>query len=197
MSAMNSSDNRLSTALRELAAEAPSAPPELAARLNAAFARHRAFRRRKQVAFSALVAACLALASFWMFAARNSAGQMQVTQGPPAPPPFALLRSAEPQAAALVGRARPSAGHHPHPAAPAEAPVSIPSGDFIALASFDPAIPLGQAQIVRVELPALTLRSAGYPVNPGLIGRHVLTDVILGQDGRPYAARLVQTRMVH
>lgn len=73
----------------------------------------------------------------------------------------------------------------------------LSSGDFIALSSFDPAIPLAQGRIVRVELSASALRMAGYPVNTDLLQRRVVTDVLVGQDGRPYAARLVQTRMDH
>jgi hypothetical protein len=48
-----------------------------------------------------------------------------------------------------------------------------------------------------MELPGAALRRAGFPVNAELMQQPVVTDLLVGQDGRAYAARLVQTRMVH
>ncbi len=68
------------------------------------------------------------------------------------------------------------------------------SGDFVALPTFDPAIPLGQSRMVRLDMPGSDLQLIGYPVNEQLLERRVLTDVLVGQDGVPYAVRLVQTQ---
>lgn len=73
----------------------------------------------------------------------------------------------------------------------------IASSDFIALPSFDPDIPIGQARMIRVELPGSDLQIIGYPVYEDLLQRRVLADVLVGQDGQPYAVRLIQTRTIH
>ena len=79
-----------------------------------------------------------------------------------------------------------------------ELPVAAPeAGDFIALATFDPAIPPGPSRIVRVDMPGSALQLIGYPVDGQLLDRRILTDVLVGQDGMPYAVRFVQARNVH
>ena len=67
---------------------------------------------------------------------------------------------------------------------------------FVALPIFDPDIPVGQSRVVRLELPGSALRLVGYPVDEELSERRVVTDVLLSQDGTPYAVRLVRTRAV-
>ena len=69
--------------------------------------------------------------------------------------------------------------------------------DFVALPTFDPAIPIGESRMVRLDLPGSDLQLMGYPVDEELLERRVLTDVLVGQDGVPYAVRLVQTRNTH
>ncbi len=77
-------------------------------------------------------------------------------------------------------------------------PVAVPeAGDFVALATFDPAIPPGPSRIVRVDMTGSALQLIGYPVDGQLLDRRILTDVLVGQDGMPYAVRFVQTRNVH
>jgi hypothetical protein len=65
------------------------------------------------------------------------------------------------------------------------------------LPTFDPAIPIGESCMVRLDLPGSALQLIGYPVDEELLERRVLTDVLVGQDGVPYAVRLVQTRSTH
>jgi hypothetical protein len=203
MPAMNLPNNRMSQALRELAAESPQgAPPELSARLHAAFARHHRVRRQKRAAFVIGIAAVLALSG--MVLRMSKPAHLQVQAPPPAP------ANVQPSAPQQAKPAEPVAATHDSGAsiqpkrrvgsnrrAPLASGPSVATGDFIALSSFDPAIPLGQARIVRMELPGAALRRAGFPVNAELMQQPVVTDVLVGQDGRPYAARLVQTRMVH
>lgn len=204
MPAMNSPNNRMSQALRELAAEsAQGAPPELSARLNAAFARHHRVRRQKRAALVIGIAAALALSMMVLHISKPSRLQVQAPSPAPAnvQPSGASqqTKSTEPvvtkhdSVAAIQPKKRAGANRR---AMAASAP-SVVTGDFIALSSFDPAIPLGQARIVRMELPGAALRRAGFPVNAELMQQPVVTDLLVGQDGRPYAARLVQTRMVH
>jgi hypothetical protein len=194
----------MSQALRELAAESPQgAPPELSARLHAAFARHHRVRRQKRAAFVIGIAAVLALSV--MVLRMSKPAHLQV-QAPPLAPAnvqksgaIQQTKAPEPVAATHDSGAsiQPKRRVGSNRRAPLASGPSVVTGDFIALSSFDPAIPLGQARIVRMELPGAALRRAGFPVNAELMQQPVVTDVLVGQDGRPYAARLVQTRMVH
>ncbi len=64
---MNSSDEILSEALRELAADSPrGAPAEVGIRVKGAFALHHARRRRNRIAFAVGVAACLLISFAWL-----------------------------------------------------------------------------------------------------------------------------------
>jgi len=78
-----------------------------------------------------------------------------------------------------------------------EAPVVIAAGDFIALPSFDSAVPLGDSRMVRVDLPGSALQLIGYPIDGQLLDRRIVADVLVGQDGLPYAVRLVNARNLH
>ena len=76
-------------------------------------------------------------------------------------------------------------------------PARVVAADFVALPTFDPAIPLGETHMVRMDLPGSALQLLGYPVEGQLLDRRILTDVLVGQDGMPYAVRLVQASNVH
>lgn len=67
----------------------------------------------------------------------------------------------------------------------------------MALPTFDPAVPVGESHMVRMNLSGSALQLMGYPVDGQLLDRHILTDVLVGQDGMPYAVRLVQVRNVY
>jgi hypothetical protein len=201
---MNSPNDRMSQALRELAAESPQgAPPELSARLSAAFARHRRVRRQKRVAFMIGIAAALAVSMMVLRNAKPARQQVQTPQPAPANvrPSEASQQTKSPEPIVAthdsVAAIQPKKGAGANRRTPSVSVPGVTAGDFIALSSFDPALPLGQARIVRMELPGAALRQAGFPVNAELMRQPVVTDLLVGQDGRPYAARLVQTRMVH
>jgi hypothetical protein len=63
---------------------------------------------------------------------------------------------------------------------------------FLALPGYDPAIPAEQLSIVRVQLPASALWQMGAPVSPDSGAQRFMADFVVGQDGTPYAVRLVQ-----
>jgi hypothetical protein len=63
---------------------------------------------------------------------------------------------------------------------------------FVALPTFDPAIPIDHLDVVRVDLAGRDLRLVGFPVSEEIADRRVVADVLLAQDGTPYALRLVQ-----
>jgi hypothetical protein len=60
------------------------------------------------------------------------------------------------------------------------------------LPGWSSATPSEQLRIVRMELPASALRMVGAPVSQEVTERPVLADFVVGQDGTPYAMRLVQ-----
>jgi len=203
---MSLSRDSLSEALRELAANSPqSASPQLGASLRNAFARHHARRRQKQ-ALVLGIAACLALATAWLWitkwdrtlqAAKQPATMAQPSTSPTALTPQTVTASPAPARSAHSVRpvhAKKVKSHSNGTQAPA--PV-VEAGDFVALPTFDPAIPLGESRVVRLDLPGPALQLIGYPVDGQLLQGRVLTDVLVGQDGMPYAVRLVQTRNLH
>ena len=71
-------------------------------------------------------------------------------------------------------------------------PPAVRPGEFVALPSFDPAIPVDRLQMVRVELPGRALSLVGIPVSEAISEERVVADVLILQDGRPYAVRFVR-----
>jgi hypothetical protein len=66
------------------------------------------------------------------------------------------------------------------------------SRKFLALPGYDPAVPADELHVVRVRVSSNALWQMGAPVNPDGIGRRVMADFVVSQDGTPYAVRLVQ-----
>ncbi len=199
---MNSMEDNLREALRELGAAAPpGAPPELGGRLKDAFARHQARRRQKRMALAASLAASLAISIslVWWAGPRHSQPAMAEKNSPA---PSTTPREATPAPTIHIAAAPRAVVHATKARRQSKSqvrdrllrPAAIMPTDFIALPSFDPAIPFGQARIVRVDMPGSALQLVGYPVNEELLQRRVLTDILVGQDGLPYAVRLVQSR---
>ena len=189
---MNQPDSRLSAALRRLGATAPqSAPQALGDMLKDEFRRHHIRRRRARNALILLTAACLAvfaLVSFllWPPASNNSASHEPVQTAPPSQTNIPaglpeLKRSPQnDEKSHALGRKK----KNPVP--------EFAENRFVALPTFDPAIPIDHSEMVRVDLPGRALRLVGYPINEEIADRRVLADVLLMQDGTPYALRLVQ-----
>jgi hypothetical protein len=75
------------------------------------------------------------------------------------------------------------------PARPAEQP-------FIAIPYTMPLEPYERADVVRVDLPVTALIAAGVPVGVTDPSARAETDVLVGQDGRARAVRLVSISMV-
>jgi len=74
----------------------------------------------------------------------------------------------------------------------AVAPVSsnLLQKGFIPLPSFDPDVPMGNLIVVHMELPRAGMMSLGLPVPTDDWEHHVMADVLVGEDGTPYAVRL-------
>lgn len=206
---MNPGKDTLSEALRELAAASPQASSEIGVNLSRAFAQHHAKRRmRQRMAVAVALAACLAISVVLLRTGKRSGDVKVVEHTPqtvqvPSSGPKIVAPESPKLPAPSVARASGKPRAHAKPAInprkhDEEAPATIvDAGDFVALSTFDPAMPLGESRMVRMDLPGSALQLIGYPVDPQLLDRRIVTDVLLGQDGTPYAVRLVQARNVH
>ncbi|SRR5216684_3149241 len=189
MREINQSDSKLSEALRRMAAASDnSAPAALGDILMHRFRKHHA--RRRQIRFSAV--AVVAVAAAAALVAVIVSTKPATVIGPQMSPQniagrqaAAPIRSLQPSPASLGKRAHARQRHKSH-----RAPTADFNG-FLALNSYDPGMTTGQLQIVRLELPGADLRLVGAPVSEDLARRRVLADFVVGQDGTPYAVRLV------
>ncbi len=204
---MNPQKHTLTESLHELAANSPQASPELGVRLRQAFARHHAQRRlRKRAVFSVSLAACLAIAVVWLRTGKQTQdvrrpGRPAQMAKAPVPQPEIVAPKIERHSKSLIasapvkprGRAKQPSKSRGHSV---EAP-EMTAGDFIALPIFDPAVPVGESRMVRMDLPGSALQLIGYPIDGQLLDRRIVADVLVGEDGLPYAVRLVKTRNLH
>jgi len=186
---MNLPDNRLTAALRHLSANGPrSAPPALGNLLQTEFRRHHLRRRRERNARILLAAACFAVSigAFLILRphASNTAAIHEPLQTKLPSQANHSERLAEPKTTLL--RAVNSRASHRTRKNPASA-----ADRFVALPTFDPAMPIDHLEMVRVDLPGRALRLVGFPVSEEVADRRVVADVLVAQDGTPYALRLV------
>jgi len=186
---MNQPDSRLSAALRRLGAIAPrSAPPALGDMLRDEFRRHHIRRGRERNARILLAAACLAasVGTFLILRPRpsNVAAIHESLQTTPSQATI-LVALTEAKTTRLKTVTSPASNRSRKNPATAE-------NRFVALPTFDPAIPIDHLEMVRLDLPGRDLRLVGFPVREEIADRRVVADVLLAQDGTPYALRLVQ-----
>jgi hypothetical protein len=186
---MNQTEKRLSDALRRLGALAPDgAPTALGDILKDEFRRHHVRRRRKRAAQISLLAACLvASVALSIILRPRSSNTGAGHEHPQTPQP------SQPVSAGLLmpSVSRPAVGRTRPPVRTQNSPANA-AGRFVALPTFDPAIPIDHSEMVRLDLPGRALRLVGFPVNEEIADRRVVADVLLAQDGTPYALRLVQ-----
>jgi hypothetical protein len=175
MCAMKAED-RLSQSLRELAAESPSGlPPEARAHLEREFYRYHR-RRRIRVAGAGIAAGCL-LALLLPFAARSKRPSAAPSPNRPSAP-VEQPAAANPASAQFLPMDRGL--------------TAADSSEFVALPSYDPAIPIDAARVVRLQIPGHALGLIGIPIGQEAGDRQFVADVLIAQDGRPYAFRLVE-----
>jgi hypothetical protein len=183
------SDVRLTEALRRLGASSPqTAPPELGAGLLTEFRRYHARRRWIRCAATAALAACVLMAAQLLIRTpshpRPDSGV--VTVAAPQISKQISGKTVAPHAAAL-----PTPTTVKHSSTKPKAPTA-PTREFVALPAYDPAIPIDELRVVRVRLPASALWQMGAPLNSDTADRRMLADFVVGQDGTPYAVRLLQ-----
>ena len=186
MREIDQSDIKLREALQRMATAADhEAPAALGDSLMHSFRRHHARRRRIRLGAITVVAATVLVAvivSTRPAAIRGPQISPQNVAGYESAPP---IRSVQPSVSSSGKRTQVRRKHESH-----RAPTADFNG-FLALNSYDPGMTTGQLQIVRLELPGADLRLVGAPVSEDLARRRVLADFVVGQDGTPYAVRLV------
>ena len=184
---MNQSNERLSAALRELAASSrQSASPELGLILKDAFRQHHARRRRALRLRIALLSVCLAALASSLLLRKPLAKSTSL--------PAAVIHTIPPQE--TIYTADSSASRRPAPRkrlAPTRTTEPEVS-EFVVLPSFA-MVPAGdELRVVRLEMPGEDLRLVGAPVTEEIAQRRVTADFVVGHDGTPYAVRLVQSK---
>ena len=184
-------DARLSDALRGLAASSRhGAPAELGAGLATAFRRHHARRRLIRRASVAALAACLALvAGLMSLRSRHEAPAKGIVKEQPSVVP-AKAPLASTIEKAVTTPTRPVTKHVKPKVTNSN--LADSRRQFLALPGYDPAVPVDELHVVRVQVPASALWQMGAPISPDLGARKFMADFVVSQDGTPYAVRLVQ-----
>ena len=185
---MNQPEEKLSAALRELAAcSRRGASPELAVTLKDAFRRHHSKQRRTRRAYAAAIVICLmilaALPFFKKFFVVDKGNQTTAVRTiPPEETPASSdvnVSQARPGAIAkssVLDRRKP-----------------LSTEEFVLLPAMDSPPPDNELRVVRLELPVKALRLVGVPVGEEVPDHRVLADFVVGPDTTPYAVRVVRS----
>ena len=169
------SEDYVAAALRALAEQDRSreAPEEVENRVLQAFQRRRAVRKFKAVALASLAVAA-AITLFFATAHEH-----------PRPVVPAAIKG-EPAAVAMAPEPAPAQAR-PRKQKPREIVT-----EFFPL--LDVAPPFERGELLRVIVPASTMRKVGLPVNEDRLGDRVYADVLVGQEGLARAIRFVSYR---
>jgi len=173
-----SRDDKVFAALKALADadRAQEAPPEVEARLRAAF---RGKRRRLVWPWAIAAAAAIIVIFAATYLRPKPVGPVHVAADPPKTvQPVAVAESVPPQARkpVRVSSRRPE-------------PREIVT-DFFPLMDAPP--PLDRAELVRVNLPAAAMRTVGLPVREDRLDDRVQADVLVSEEGLATAIRFVK-----
>ncbi|HKV93500.1 MAG TPA: hypothetical protein VJW20_13215 [Candidatus Angelobacter sp.] len=188
---------RLTDALRRLAASSPqSAPPQVAAGLLGEFRRHHARRRRNRQLAIAGLAICLVVAAVVIALPSHRPSNTMSSQTAKLPEATATPAKQEQPAVAPVAAInpvkRPAVKQIAANREPVKPTVNAANRAFLALPGYDPTVPLDELHVVRMQLPADALWQMGAPVSANAGSNSVTADFVVSQGGTPYAVRLVQ-----
>jgi hypothetical protein len=183
------SQERLNAAACILATDAArlSMPPQVERMLLAEFASTRAFQRPqpRRYIYGVLGGAVAAsLAVVWWLAYRPVPKDGVTASAHAAVTPAPALQSVQPTLAAIESPQRKRSKRTPQPAAEPEQP-------FIAIPYTLPLEPWERTDVVRMDMPVAALIAAGLPMSMMDPGASARTDVLVGQDGRARAIRLI------
>lgn len=167
---------RLAKAMSRLAAEVSDAAPprELESMLLRQFDRAVLWRRRRMLLFATGAGAIAAsLATLWIVTSRPA---------PPLPPQ--VVAAPVPEAPKIVARPKRERTVRQQAAAAPEMP-------FVPIPYVTPLDRYERFDIVRMELPVAALIAAGFEIQSPDTGALAEADVVVGQDGRARAVRLI------
>ena len=198
---VNNTEARLSKALRSLSATSPgSAPPEIGYALAEAFRRHHARRRMlRRSALAAAIVTLIALPPVLVLSRQHGIGTAsQNAHGtvtlPPSP---AAVHSDLPP---LKSETTSRSGIHQRVVATKTGTKTTETkmnpvarrDDFVPLPTYSLRSQAEDLRIVRLQVNGRDLRLVGAPVSGDIDERPVLADFVVGQDGTPYAVRLLR-----
>jgi hypothetical protein len=172
-------EDQVLAALKALAAHdrEREAPGEVEVRVRQAFRRAKKQRRMKSMALWSLAAAAVVAAILLAIPHKHSSPAV-VTK--PAPPPQ-LATVVEPPTAPQIRPVRRRIAPKP--------PREIAT-EFFPL--MDVPLPFERGELLRVIVPASTMRSVGLPVNEEHLADRVQADVLVGEEGLARAIRFVR-----
>jgi len=183
---MSQSEERLTAALRDLAAASRQGPsPELGVAIKEAFHRHHVRRQRVRTARIGAIVICLAILAALPFFRKSSVARPdgQATTVRTIPPEEV---NASPNISISQARPRVTAKR-----ATPDRRKPLTMAQFVALPSMDEVPPGNELRVVRLELPVKSLRLVGVPVDEEIPDHRVLADFVVGPDRTPYAVRFV------
>jgi len=195
---VNNTEARLSKALRSLSATSPgSAPPEIGYALAEAFRRHHARRRMlRRSALAAAIVTLIALPPVLVLSRQHGIGTASqnahgtVTNAPsPAGvhsdlPPLKRETTSRSGIRQRVVATKTATKTKMNPVARRD--------DFVPLPTYSLRSQAEDLRIVRLQVNGRDLRLVGAPVSGDIDERPVLADFVVGQDGTPYAVRLLR-----
>jgi hypothetical protein len=173
------SEDQVLAALKDLAAHdrEREAHENIEARVRAAFRRERKMQRMRRGTIWSLAAAAVVAVIFLALPRERPAPTMVAK---PAPPPE-ILAAVEPPAPEV---------HPVRRAAARKPPPREIATEFFPL--MDVALPFERGQLLRVVVPASTMRPVGLPVNEDRLSERVQADVLVGEEGLARAIRFVR-----
>jgi hypothetical protein len=187
------SEDYLAAALRTLAEQdrQREAPEHVEARLRQAFRRKQAQRRwRNRLTWS--LAAAAVIAAVGLAGLRQKAPVVSPPQKVAARPPQLAVVDLPQVETPVAERTAPLKARRPPLARPAPPIVQTREivTEFFPLLDVPP--PFERGELLRVTVPASTMRKVGLPVNEDRLTERVYADVLVGQEGLARAIRFVR-----
>jgi len=137
-------------------------------------------RHAGRLAYAAAATIAVAACAAWFFLNTNR----------PTPPQLVVSTPVETKLAPSVSPVQTARHRQPARRPPDEVDAEVAS--FVALPFSDDALPLGDATVVRVEVPIEELRLTGLTVDGAHAGALLQADLLMGIDGLPRGIRFVQ-----
>jgi hypothetical protein len=164
------------------------APPRVEAALLEAYRKRHARRGLLSGWFQGVAIATLAAALVMAFSLGRTSGKVETRPGISLQPAAATLR-VEAAPVRIEEVVIPQPKQQQRVSVPVRSQPHEVVTDFFPLMDIAP--PLGRGQILRVTVPASTMRSVGLPVREERLNDRVQADVLVGEEGMARAIRFV------